>query len=67
MHIGIVRRVLVQVVETERAMVAAPLFECVNHGRIALQWHTSFKAVLKHACNKWPFVGLRRFAFDERG
>src|SRR4030095_11551677 len=42
MHISIVRRVLMQVLNAERAIVAALLFEGVNDRWIALQQHTLF-------------------------
>src|SRR5207245_11655881 len=67
MHVSIVRRVLAQVVETQRAIVAALLFQRVNYRRVALQRHAFPQAVLEDTRNQRPFVWLRRFAFDERG
>src|SRR5947207_3003422 len=67
MHVSIVGRVLAQVVETQRAIVVALLFECVNYRRVALQKHAFPQAVLEDTCNQWPFVRFRRFTFDERG
>ena len=67
MHVSIVRRVLAQVVETQRAIVAALLFQCVDYRRVALQRHAFPQAVLEDTRNQRPFVRFRRFTFDERG
>src|SRR5256885_8669043 len=66
MFICVVGRIVMQILTSERAVVFPHLFECINHGWVALQRHAFVEAVFENARHERSLVGLRGFAFDER-
>src|ERR1700758_3706794 len=65
-HISIVRRVLMQILAAQRAVVTALLLQRIDHGWIALQQHAFFQAILKYPRNDWTFLWFWGFALDQR-
>src|ERR1041385_3628295 len=65
-HIGIVRRVLVQISSAQSSAIAVLLLKSVNDRRIGLQQHTFFKAILKYSGDQGRFLRLLCFALTQR-
>src|SRR5256885_6072641 len=66
MFIRVVGRIVMQILTGERAVVFSRLFECINHGRVALQRHAFVEAVFEKPPPKAPARGLPGFGFDQR-
>src|SRR5258706_5365375 len=66
MFIRVVGRIVMQILTSERAIVFSRLFECINHGWVALQRHAFMETGFEDARHERSLVGLRSFAVDER-
>src|SRR5439155_1393110 len=65
--IGIIRRIELQVLTGQAAVIFPQPFHPVNHGRVALQPHTFAETVFKCARYQGTLFRLRCLPLDERG
>src|SRR5262249_17205862 len=57
--VGVVRRIVMQILASQRAVVSSDLLQGINHRWIALKWHSLVQAVFENARDERALVRFR--------